>query len=209
MSNKDYEIVQAYKTHDILGHKNILKEGITPIKYKDLLKILYNCEQVHWQRNRLEDNPQYQQLIPYVVVKHKDQYLVYERLQCGEKRLLNMVSIGVGGHINLEDDTLIKGAYRELREELKFSKGMTFKLFEKLVKVKGTVKTWVDDVGSVHLGVFMMLDLSDYDFKITSSDPKEMAVYWVKKEDMIAGMDRMERWAKYITEYLFNEKTAG
>src|ERR1700722_9574637 len=55
-------------------------------------------------RSLAENDPSYKQLIPYVVLKYRDQIFHYRRGQgAGEKRLRALRSIGIGGHINPSD----------------------------------------------------------------------------------------------------------
>ena len=57
------------------------------------------------RRGDVEEDPGYQQVIPYVVVcDNRDNFLMYNRgTKGGEKRLANKWSLGFGGHINRED----------------------------------------------------------------------------------------------------------
>lgn len=78
------------------------------------------------RRDEAEGNPQWRQLIPYVVVCNliDSEVFAFTRLkQQSEKRLHQKRSIGVGGHINPVDgasdiQAVIAAAYRELDEEL-------------------------------------------------------------------------------------------
>ena len=52
-------------------------------------------------RSQVEEDPSYKQLIPYVIMACDGKYLSYVRgKRAGETRLLNLRSIGIGGHIN-------------------------------------------------------------------------------------------------------------
>jgi predicted NUDIX family phosphoesterase len=61
------------------------------------------------QREALETNPAYRQLLPYVIVRQigsdaKTRFLTYRRTKLiGEERLADKVSIGFGGHIDAAD----------------------------------------------------------------------------------------------------------
>src|ERR1700682_1106547 len=55
-------------------------------------------------RGEVEEDPDYQQIIPYLVFRHRDLYLLTRRLkQSTEKRLRHLYSLGVGCHINPVD----------------------------------------------------------------------------------------------------------
>src|SRR2546421_10392715 len=69
-------------------------------------------------RAEVEDDPTYQQIIPYVVFHHGDKYFLTHRLRASaERRLRKQYSLGIGGHINPGDlsggDPLADGAKRE------------------------------------------------------------------------------------------------
>src|ERR1700704_38376 len=68
-----------------------------------------------------EGDPASQQIIPYVVSRHGDRYFLTRRLRAStEKRLRQLYSLGVGGHINPGDlakgDPIPDGLKREWEE---------------------------------------------------------------------------------------------
>ncbi|HZB97960.1 MAG TPA: hypothetical protein VE219_05120 [Candidatus Sulfotelmatobacter sp.] len=76
-------------------------------------------------RDAVEDDPGEQQIVPYCVVRHAadDTYLVTRRLnRSAERRLHDLYSLGVGGHINPCDaaggDPVVGGLAREWAEEV-------------------------------------------------------------------------------------------
>lgn len=94
----------------------------------DYLETLDLClGERHW----LETDPTFRQIIPYLIVTDGERVLRYIRgVTGGEDRLHGQLSIGFGGHIDLDDlavyetgqvnlaSTLYNAAARELREEL-------------------------------------------------------------------------------------------
>jgi predicted NUDIX family phosphoesterase len=75
-------------------------------------------------RHLVEEDPAQQQVIPYCLVQHPDgTYLLTRRLRrSSERRLHNLYSLGVGGHINPGDgvrlDPMVGGLAREWSEEI-------------------------------------------------------------------------------------------
>ena len=72
-------------------------------------------------RDYAEYAAEYKQIIPYAVLMQDGKYFLTQRLRKQtEKRLHGMYSIGLGGHINPEeeslDDVIAGGLRRELRE---------------------------------------------------------------------------------------------
>src|SRR5256885_7590340 len=55
-------------------------------------------------RAEVENDPTFQQIIPYVVFRHGDRYFLTHRLRASsERRLRRQYSLGVGGHNNPRD----------------------------------------------------------------------------------------------------------
>lgn len=123
---------------------------------------LFSADVAHFMpRARAEDDPNFKQLIPYVVLRSGDQIFHYRRGKKGsEARLHALRSIGVGGHINPVDeqgnfDGVFSAALlRELNEEVELPPGPP-----RLTPL-GLINDDSTPVGQVHLGVVHVLDLS-------------------------------------------------
>lgn len=114
------------------------------------------------RRSVAETDTSKKQVIPYVLLQTRDfkQTAVYNR-QGSEKRLHDLWSIGIGGHINPVDDTgvetsfkqaLMAGMDRELDEELESRPDSEKPAFLGMISEDKT------NVGRVHLGaVFRIL----------------------------------------------------
>ena len=146
------------------------------------LPLLRNQEAIYMPRSQVENDPAYKQLIPYVLIQRTGRVLNYCRTRlAGEQRLASKRSVGIGGHVNL-DDTLneepwnallgpecvefcwyLAGAMREIREEL-----------EIVSPVSHTIQAFLNDdsdlVGQVHLGVVHVLTLDEMG-GVGSNDP--------------------------------------
>jgi predicted NUDIX family phosphoesterase len=109
-------------------------------------------------RDEAEVNEDFKQLIPYVVLRHNGQVFHYTRGGGGgEKRLHAMRSIGIGGHISLEDGGLSPEAYRVgMRRELAEEVELPGDYEERCVGLINDDRT---PVGRVHLGVVHVLEL--------------------------------------------------
>lgn len=70
-----------------------------------ILQKILRCEHMgFFNRDEIEQDESYLQIIPYVVLKHKNRVFAYQRTKkSGEKRLHGNWSIGVGGHVNRDD----------------------------------------------------------------------------------------------------------
>jgi predicted NUDIX family phosphoesterase len=109
-------------------------------------------------RAAAENDPSYKQLIPYVVLRWREQLFYYTRGTSGtEARLRSLRSIGVGGHI-CQADAGAAGAYRtgmlrELAEEVVIETTFT----ERMIGLINDDRT---PVGMVHLGIVHVVDLA-------------------------------------------------
>jgi predicted NUDIX family phosphoesterase len=108
-------------------------------------------------RSEAETNPAFKQLIPYVIISCDGKILSYVRgKRAGETRLVGQRSIGIGGHINPDDempllesdfhDAYLTAVQREVAEEVAIEGGHR----DAVVALINDDST---DVGKVHLGI--------------------------------------------------------
>jgi predicted NUDIX family phosphoesterase len=108
-------------------------------------------------RSEAETNPAFKQLIPYVIISCDGKILSYVRgKRAGEARLVGLRSIGIGGHINPDDempllesdfhDAYLTAVQREVAEEVAIEGGHR----DAVVALINDDST---DVGKVHLGI--------------------------------------------------------
>lgn len=136
------------------------------------------------------------QIIPYVVVRCRESFLLLRRTsKQTEKRLHNKYSLGIGGHINppSPDDKgrniITKGLYRELNEEVRLPDPGRLS-FEGIINDEGS------SVGKVHLGLFYVLDVESDDYSIRERD--KMVGKWAGEEGISEVHDQMETWSQII-----------
>lgn len=136
----------------------------TAVVPMDLAAFLIHCTRAGYEfvlRTLAENNPEWQQIIPYVVLQTQNLNLtaVYNR-QGSEKRLHDLWSLGIGGHINPQDrsdsgasfeTTLISGMTRELDEELAHRPAVDQPVF------CGIINETITEVGRVHLGAVFQI----------------------------------------------------
>jgi predicted NUDIX family phosphoesterase len=149
-------------------------------------------------RGEVEENPEYKQLIPYVIMSYEGKYLNYVRgKRAGEKRLMGLRSIGIGGHINPVDnevplfDTDFQKMYataveREVAEEVNVEAGHSD-------RIAALLNDDSNRVGSVHLGIvhYWRLDsdkVSRREQMITQMDFKSI-------EELEGVRESMETWS--------------
>lgn len=154
-------------------------------------------------RYRAENDPNFLQIIPYILLNQDGHILTYQRPPKNtDERLSSKWSIGVGGHINLDDYVkessldmiIINAALREIREEFGIW-GSDLKNESALIFDPS------NDVGKVHLGVLLNYDIPKN--QSLSPNPSEIAnhVFYTKEELNFLvstnGID-LENWSKFI-----------
>jgi predicted NUDIX family phosphoesterase len=153
-------------------------------------------------RPAAELDPTHKQLIPYSIFHHAGRYLCYTRGgKGGEKRLVSKRSIGIGGHINpidqeqthLGEQMYYNSIEREITEELRIGGSYT-------QRVIGLINDDSNEVGTVHLGVVHLFDLSSDD--VTSNEEAIQDLQFVPLRELLAGSDNLESWSKICVEQL-------
>jgi predicted NUDIX family phosphoesterase len=123
-------------------------------KYLDLI----NKEQLFKLRVKVEDDPNYKQIIPYVLLHHKKTLLSYRRGSLlTENRLFNNYSVGIGGHISIDDPGLFSERYeigmkREVKEEVHINTPYNSKII-------AVLNDDSNKVGKVHFGIIYTFSL--------------------------------------------------
>jgi predicted NUDIX family phosphoesterase len=155
-------------------------------------------------RPQAEANPNYKQLIPYVIMSCNGKYLSYVRgRRAGEARLTGLRSIGIGGHINPADDMPLfssdfREAYksaveREVAEEVSVEAGHT----DKIVALLNDDST---EVGSVHLGIVHHWILDSPNVSRREQVITQMA--FMTPAELRKVSDSMETWSQLCLELL-------
>ena len=117
---------------------------------------------VYKRRGDMEQNPEYKQVIPYLLIANRKfrTFYLYRRASnvkdYSEKRLYGKYSIGTGGHIDREDEgdnPLMTNLRREMAEEIIFDSAN-----EPGIRCIGFINDDADPVGKVHFGVVYMVD---------------------------------------------------
>ena len=141
--------------------------AVKPMSLEAFVDICIRAGHQFVDRELAEQDAQWQQVIPYVVLQTRDREstAIYLR-QGSEVRLHDLWSCGIGGHINPRDqsgsdpsfrDILVSGMIRELDEELTHRPAGDSPAF------CGMINEMVTDVGQVHLGAVFRIqtDLAD------------------------------------------------
>jgi predicted NUDIX family phosphoesterase len=149
-------------------------------------------------RADVEDDPNFQQIIPYVVFRHKDRYFLTHRLRASsEKRLRKQYSLGVGGHINPGDlesgDPILDGLKREWEEEVVYDGHFDARLI-------GLLNDESAPVSKVHLGVVFLVDGDTPNIAIRET--KKLGGELLTLDEMRTFYLQMESWSQLVYDRL-------
>ena len=157
-------------------------------------------------RGEVEQDPAFKQLIPYVIFRHRDRsggttLFQYTRGKgMGEARLHSKMSIGIGGHISIDD--------RVSESAVPYAEGMRRELDEEVVVDSPTVEQCVglinDDetpVGQVHLGVVHLVNVERPAVSPRESEIIEAGFRPVAQ--LLADLSRFETWSQICLRALF------
>ena len=169
--------------------------------------VLFDAKNVQFRpRSEVETNPDFKQLIPYMIFCYTDssgnvsifQYVRGKGM--GESRLHHKRSIGIGGHIAAEDqgrhsvDVYREGMLRELNEEVVLRTTFT----EQCV---GLINDDSTEVGRVHLGIVHRLDVAEPNVVSNESDLIESGFMPLK--ELRKHREQMESWSAISLDSLF------
>jgi predicted NUDIX family phosphoesterase len=154
----------------------------------------------HEPRDRMEADPSYKQVIPYLVLRDGPAFFLMQRTTAGgDARLHGRYSIGVGGHLNPGDDGVLGGLRREWAEELVADFVPEFRLV-------GLLNDDTTEVGAVHLGAVYVADAAGRSVAIRETD--KLMGSFVAENEVAAVADRLETWSRLVFDFLAGERSA-
>ena len=146
-------------------------------------------------RFEVENDPEFKQLIPYIVLKHCDDLFHYRRGSAGtEKRLQALRSVGIGGHISEDDargefDPYHTGMIRELFEEVEIDCKWTERFL-------GFINDDSIPVGRVHLGIVHLFELSGA--RVNSKEAALADGGFAPIEILSKQLEQFETWSQFV-----------
>lgn len=187
-------------------------QGLKPVDFDHYLHII-ECKQEFHPRSLMETDEMYKQIIPYLVFEHENKYFLMQRQSnASEKRLQNKYTLGIGGHIRMEDlqNNLATSSYakatedrhifnwanREFHEEVNYDGDFT-------IEPIGILNDDSSAVGKVHIG-FVFLLHGDSDQISIKSELKSGRL--VDLAECTTHMSAMEQWSQQVLAFLQNRK---
>ena len=171
-----------------------------PEKY--LKAILSRGSNFFIPRPEAESNPDYKQIIPYVLIVFQNTVLHYVRgKKAGEQRLIAKGSIGIGGHMNETDESLFAmdeqayraGVEREVNEEINIDTAFE----DQIIALLNDDST---EVGRVHLGIVHMFKLKEP--KVQKREAMITGLTFLTKEELTGRRASLESWSQICVDSL-------
>jgi len=153
-------------------------------------------------RSQAEKDPTHKQIVPYVLLTHGNKVLHYVRgKKAGEQRLVAKGSIGIGGHMNENDESLFAldeaayraGVEREVGEEIRIA--TTFD--DCIVALLNDDR---NEVGQVHLGIVHVFKLAEP--KVEKREAMITNVAFLGRDELLARRDSLETWSQICVDSL-------
>jgi len=170
-------------------------EGIFPIdlgKLRDLIE----KNAFFIDRNIAENDETLRQLIPYVLMRQQGKFLLLRRTKKQqERRLHGKLSLGVGGHINLNDGStpwqaFLKGMEREIHEEV------NVEVLQ--LSYMGLLNDTSSPVSRVHVGLVYLAEV-----RFLGLNEPDMFDFWfVDLTEIEQRREELEGWSKLALDFL-------
>jgi predicted NUDIX family phosphoesterase len=178
-------------------------QGFNPDVNHYLPTILDKKNNSFQPRAQAETNPDFKQIIPYVLITDGKSILHYVRgKKAGEQRLVAKGSIGIGGHIDEEEDrslfadglqTFQDAVKREVCEELTIQGEFN-------ARPVGLINDDSTEVGRVHFGVVHILFCKPEQVK--KNEQVITQVEFISIEELKTKRGQMESWSQLCLDNL-------
>lgn len=158
-----------------------------------------HCEFV--RRKDAETNPDYKQVIPYVLFVFEESIFAYRRgKRGGEERLHELYSVGIGGHIEVEDRTLFSS------DDFGYFDAMQREVVEEVItdfpaEPPGCAALINDDsveVGRVHFGIVHVVRLARPEIEKRESAITDSRLVPIR--DAVLNLQSYETWSQLCLE---------
>ncbi len=167
-------------------------EGLRTDQLAHCLETIATQSEFH-PRSLMENDPTYKQIIPYLIFQHKSKFFLMQRkASASETRLQSKYSLGIGGHMRLEDfqqgPDLFSWARREFEEEVAYTGNLE-------ILPIGVLNDDSNSVGQVHLGLVLLLSGDCADISVKSELKNGQLLSMIECFDYV---HKMETWSQMM-----------
>lgn len=185
--------------------RGVLFDGVVPwrgVRWDDVTEMLRRVDECgsHVPRSLAEVDRTLKQIIPYLVLRDGDRVFLMKRTRAGgDARLHDRYSIGIGGHLNPGDGSILDGLEREWREELDAG-------FVPPFEFVGLLNDDTVDVGMHHLGLVYVADASGR--QVGVRETHKLSGSFERIEVVRAAYDLMETWSQLVLDAIDGPRVA-
>lgn len=169
--------------------------GLEAVDMQDYLHEIKMHQEFH-PRSLMEADPNYKQIIPYLIFTHNNKFFLMERAKkASEQRLQSKLTLGIGGHIRKEDITgasIFDWARREFHEEVSYAGNLS-------ITPLGILNDDSNEVGKVHVGFVLLLKGDSAEISVKS---ELKSGFFATKAECLKVKERMETWSQIVLEQL-------
>jgi predicted NUDIX family phosphoesterase len=204
------EHILCFKREVLRAHPNPAKTFYDEGLWQDILAHLESRP-----RSAAEHDFNYKQLVVYVLINHAETFLSYQRTpKTEEARLKAKYSIGIGGHVNIQDasqlslfgaagerwnDFLLEAVWREVNEEVQIQGTIL-----RQPKLICFINDDSNDVGQVHFGVVWLVKIAEPN--VTTRGERGIGKLSFRNLEELSSMsDGLESWSQLLVDYLVRE----
>lgn len=181
-------------------------QGLKAVDFTAFAKLIKE-NQEFLPREQMETNPEYKQIIPYLIFSYQETYFLMQRqAKASETRLQNKYTLGIGGHIRHEDlqegatnlrqgfsgHAIFDWAKREFNEEINYAGTLD-------ITPIGILNDDSNDVGKVHIGLVLLLQGNSDQISVKSELKSGRLV---SLEECMNYKESMETWSQTCLKVL-------
>lgn len=176
-------------------------EGFKSSSGDEIVELINKHGRYEYRNEDLELNESLRQIIPYVLVCHKDlnnQYMyagAQRTSKTGDQRLVGEVFIGFGGHVgalDIEDKDFYEWQKREIDEEIEY-KGNILKQ-----EFLGLIRATNPQVSRVHLALVFRIELESNLIRHKEDKMENLQWYSINNLTKLVEDKNIEGWSREI-----------
>ena len=197
--SKDDELVYAV-TRDVLFEADASWLGVKRDGVAEMLERA-SSRGDFVRRGSAETDTSIKQIIPYLVLRDGDRIFLMKRTRAGgDSRLHDLYTIGVGGHLNPGDGTILGGLAREWQEELEAD-------FVPEFHFVGLLNDDTVEVGLHHLGVVYQTDAAGR--PVAVRETHKLSGSFESVEAVRGVYEQMETWSRLTLDAIVDPRVFG
>ena len=155
------------------------------------------------QRWKAESDPEFKQVIPYVILEHEPTGRIYMTTRIGrDERLKGQHSIGLGGHMD-EDERILDTLFRELEEEVGLHRDDIAD-----ITLCGFLSSTLTEVDIVHLGLIYRITTNREDISCLEEEKLTGDWFTVPQLQEARQAGYMETWSAICFDSLLRGEAA-